>query len=160
VAFGAIVTLSLDLRQRIVSSCDKREGTQEEIAKRYKVSFGMVRKLLLQRRKTGCIKARHHLAGRKKLIVAEHRIAMRKHLKGKPDMTLAELREALGLQCTLPAIHYVLEDMGLTYKKRRSAQPSRTVKTSASRGDGGSARKAGQSPGDLSFLMRVGREPT
>ncbi len=63
---------------------------------------------------TGCIKARHHLAGRKRLIVAEHRIAIRKHLKRKTDMTLAELREALGLECTLPAIHYVLVDMGLT----------------------------------------------
>jgi hypothetical protein len=30
----------------------------------------MVKKLLLQRKKTGCIKARHHLAGRKKRIVA------------------------------------------------------------------------------------------
>jgi hypothetical protein len=27
-------------------------------------------------------------------------------------MTLAELRKALGLDCTLPAIHYVLEAMG------------------------------------------------
>ncbi len=31
----------------------------------------MVKKLLQQRRKTGCIKPWHHLAGRKKLIVAE-----------------------------------------------------------------------------------------
>jgi len=33
-------------------------------------------KKLLQRRKTGCSKPRHHLAGRKKIIVAEHRIAI------------------------------------------------------------------------------------
>jgi transposase len=87
----------------------------------------MVKKLLQQRRKTGCIKARHHLAGRKKLIVAEHRIAIRKHLKRKPDMTLAELREALGLECTLPTIHYVLVDMGLTDKKKtlRAAEQDR-----------------------------------
>ena len=53
----------------------------------------MVKKLLQQRRKTGSIK---HLAGHKKLIVAEHRATIRQHLKRKPDMTLAELREALG----------------------------------------------------------------
>lgn len=138
-----MATLSLDLRQRIISTCDRGEGTQEQIARRFGVSHGMVKKLLQQRRKTGCIKARHHLAGRKKLIVAEHRIAMRKHLKNKPDMTLAELREALGLECTLPAIHYVLLDMGLTYKKRRSAPPNKTAKTSVSRGGAGSANKAG-----------------
>ena len=138
-----MATLSLDLRQRIVSTYDRGEGTQEQIARRYGVSHGMVKKLLQQRKKTGCIKARHHLAGRKKLIVAEHRIAMRRHLKAKPDMTLAELRTALGLECTLPAIHYVLVDMGLTYKKRLSAQRSKTAKTSPKRGGAGSARKAG-----------------
>ena len=137
-----MATLSFDLRERIVSAYDKGEGTRDEIARRFRVSLGMVKKLLQQRRKTGSIKARHHLAGRKKTIVAEHRIAIRRHLKQKPDMTLAELREALGLECTLPAIHYVLVDMGLTYKKRRSAQPSRAAKTSASTGGAGSAGKA------------------
>ncbi len=141
--FRSMATFPLDLRERIVSAYDKGEGTRDEIAQRFGVSLGIVKKLLQQRRKTGCIKARHHLAGRKKLIVAEHRIAIGKHLKRKPDMTLAELREALGLECTLPTIHYVLVDMGLTYKKRRSAQPSKTVKTSASRGGAGSANKAG-----------------
>ncbi len=114
-----MATLSLDLRQRIISTCDRGEGTQEHVARRFGVSYGMVKKLLQQRRKTGRIKPRHHLAGRKKKIVAEHRIAIRKQLQRKPDMTLAELRDALGLECTLPAIHYVLVDMGLTYKKSR-----------------------------------------
>jgi len=112
-----VATLSLNLRQRIVSAYDKGEGTRDEVAQRFRVPLGMVKKLLQQRRKTGCIKARYHLAGGKKLIVAQHRIAIGKHLKRKPDMTLAELREALGLECTLPAIHYVLVDMGLTDKK-------------------------------------------
>lgn len=137
-----MATLSLDLRERIVNAYDKGEGTRDQIAQRFSVSLGMVKKLLQQRRKTGCIKARHHLAGRKKRIVAKHRIAIRQHLKRKPDMTLAELREALELDCTLPAIHYVLVDMGLTYKKRRSAQLSKTAKTFAKRGGDGSASKA------------------
>jgi len=139
----SMATLSLDLRERIVTAYDNGEGTRDEIAARFRVSLGMVKKLLQQRRKTGSIKARHHLAGRKKTIVAEHRIAMRQHLKRKPDMTLAELREVLGLQCTLPAIHYVLVDMGLTYKKRRSAQPSKTAKTFVGQDGAGSVSKAG-----------------
>jgi len=136
-----MATLSLDLRERIVSAYDKGEGTRDEIARRFRVSLGMVKKLLQQRRKTGSIKSRHHLAGRKKLIVAEHRIAIRRQLKRKPDMTLEELREALGLKCTLPAIHYVLVDMGLTYKKRRSVPQSRTGRTSARRAAAGSVGK-------------------
>jgi hypothetical protein len=47
-------------------------------------------------------------------------------------MTLAELREALGLKCTLPAIHYVLVDMGLTYKKRFCGQKAGVLIRAAS----------------------------
>ena len=136
-----MATISLDLRERILRSYDKGEGTRDEIAHRFQVSLGMVKKLLQQRRHTKCIKPRHHLAGRKKLIVAEHRMAIRQHLKRKPDLTLAELREALGLKCSLPAIHYVLADMGMTYKKRRSAPPNKTVRTSAKHAASGSASK-------------------
>jgi len=127
-----MAALSLDLRNRIVSAYLGGEGTREAIALRFNVSLGMVKKLLQQRRKLGHIKSLHHRAGRKKTIVAEHRIAIRKLLAGKPDMTLAELRDALGLKCTLPALHYVLADMNLTFKKRRSGPPNRTGTTSAS----------------------------
>lgn len=126
-----MAALSLDLRKRIVSAYLSGEGTREVIALRFNVSLGMVKKLLQQRRKLGHIKSMHHRAGRKRIIVAEHRIAIRKLLADKPDMTLAELREALGLKCTLPALHYVLADMNLTFKKRRSALPSKTGTTSA-----------------------------
>ncbi len=68
-----MATLSLDLRQRILASYDNDEGTREQIARRFRVSLGMVKKLLQQRRRTGCIKPRHHLAGRKPIILAEHR---------------------------------------------------------------------------------------
>ena len=138
-----MATISLDLRERILRSYDNGEGTRDQIAKRFCVSLGMVKKLIQQRSKTGCIKSRHHLAGRKKTIVAKHRIAIRQHLKRKPDMTLAELREALELSCSLPAIHYVLVDMGLTYKKRRSVPQSRTGRTSTSRAAAGSAAREG-----------------
>ena len=155
-----MATLSLDLRQRIVASYDNEEGSREQIARRFRVSLGMVKKLLQQRRRTGCIKSRHHLAGRKPMIVAEHRIAMRQQLRRKSDMTLAELRDALGLSCTLPALHYVLADMGLTYKKRHSAQPSKTVKTSVGHATDGSAPKAGLSRRGSSSSTKAGRRPT
>ena len=61
-------TLSLDLRQRILDSYDNDEGTRAEIAQRFRVSLGMVKKLLQQRRHTGDIAPRHHLAGRKPMI--------------------------------------------------------------------------------------------
>lgn len=125
------MAFSLDLRSRILRAYDNGQGTRLDIAKRFCVSLGMVKKLLSQRRKIGHIRHLHDRAGRKKTILPEHRDAIRKHLAEKPDMTLAELRTALGLTCTLTAIHYVLADMNLTLKKRRSAPPSKSVTMSA-----------------------------
>lgn len=56
-------TLSLDLRERILASYDHDEGPRAEIAHRFRVSLGMVKKLLQQRRRTGDIAPRHHYAG-------------------------------------------------------------------------------------------------
>jgi transposase len=122
-------TLSLDLRERILTSYDREECSREEIAVRYQVSLGMVKKLLQQRRHTGDISPRHRYSGRKPKILGSHRQQMRKLLDKKPDLTLKELRSAMQLSCSLPAVHYVLEAMGLTYKKRHSVPVSRTVQT-------------------------------
>jgi transposase len=141
-------TLSLDLRERILASYDHDEGTRAEVAHRYRVSLGMVKKLLQQRRRIGDIAPRHHCSGRKPTIVASHQRQMRTLLGRKPDLTLKELRVAVALECTLPAIHYVLKKMGLTYKKRRSGPASRTVRTSRGRaGPGGGGKPASTRPG-------------
>ena len=155
-----MAALSLDLRQRILLSSDKGEGTREQIATRFCVSLGMVKKLLQQRRRTGCLKPRHHLAGRKPLILAKHRLAMRQQLQAKPDLTLAELRDAVGLSCTLPAVHYVLAEMGLTYKKRRSELLSKTAQTSASHAASGSTNSRASIPPASFSSMKAGRRPT
>ena len=126
-------TLSLDLRERIVTSYDNEEGTRDQVGSRFRVSLGMVKKLLQQRRRTGDIAPRHHYSGRKPLIVASHHRQMRSLLSKKPDLTLKELRSALGLDCSLPAIHYALESLGLTYKKRHSGRVNKTVPTSRGR---------------------------
>ena len=110
-------TISLDLRERILTAYDAGEGTREDVARRFRVSLGMVKKLLQQRRHTGSIAHRHHLAGRKPRIVHGHQRQMRALLGAKPDLTLRELRHALELECSLQAIHVVLGKMGLTYKK-------------------------------------------
>jgi len=136
-------TLSLDLRERILASYDHQEGTRDEVAVRYRVSLGMVKKLLQQRRRTGDIAPRHHYSGRKPTILTSHQRQMRTLLAQKPDLTLKELRAAVALDCTLPAIHYVLKKLGLTYKKRHSGPVNKTAPTSRGRaGSGAGARAA------------------
>jgi transposase len=130
-------TLSLDLRERIVASYDNKEGSRQEIADRYRVSLGMVKKLLQQRKRTGQIASRHHYSGRKPIIVAAHHRRLQSLLSQKPDLTLKELREAVELKCSLPAIHYALEGLGLTYKKRRSEPANKAARTSRGRAERG-----------------------
>jgi transposase len=134
-------TLSLDLRERILAAYDAKDATREMVAARFRVSLGMVKKLLQQRRQLGEIGPLHHRAGRKPRILPAHREQLRRQLAVKPDLTLAELRTATGLACTLPAIHYVLADTGLTFKKRLSGRPNRTGRTSSGRAAGGAAAK-------------------
>ena len=96
-------TLSLDLRERILASYDAHEGTRAEVAMRFRVSLGMVKKLLKQRRHTGDIHPQHHRAGRKPKILAKHRQRFQRLLARRPDLTLKQLRQAVGLTCSLPA---------------------------------------------------------
>ena len=78
------------------------------------MSLGMVKKLIQQRRRTGELGSRRHLCGLKPRILENHRNQMRDLVNQKPEITLAELRAAVDLDCTLPAIHYVLDAMGLS----------------------------------------------
>ena len=140
-------TISLDLRERIVASYDQGEGTREDIAKRYRVSLGFVAKLLQQRRRTKDLAPRHRYSGRKPKLLGTHRRQLRALLTKQPDLTLQELQAALGVDCTLPAIHYVLVSLGLTYKKRRSGPANRTGRTSSGRGGpGGGGKEASSRP--------------
>jgi len=140
-------TTSLDLRERILAAYDNDEGTRPEIAHRFRVSLGLVKKLLQQRRHTGDIAPRHRFSGRKPTIVASHRSQFRSLLSRKNDLTLQELRAATGLRCSLQAINVVLAKLGLTYKKRHSAPASKTVPTSSGHaGAGAKRRRAGTRP--------------
>ena len=155
-----MATLSLDLRTRMMASYDEGKSTREEVARRYRVSLGMVKKLLQQRRATGDLGARHHRSGRKPRILATHRQQMRTLLGQKPDLTLAELRTAVGLECTLPAIHYVLVQMGLSYKKRRCGPANKIGLTSPRRAASGGGGKAASIRRGSSFSTKAARKRT
>jgi transposase len=150
-------TISLDLRERILDAYDDGQVTRDQVARRFRVSLGMVKKLIQQRRHIGDIRAQHHLAGRKALILAEHQEKIGLLLKQKPDLSLKELREALGLKCSVQAIHVVLVKMEMTLKKRLSVPASKTVRTSPGHAKSGSVGKVASTRRGWSSSMN--REP-
>ena len=74
----------------------------------------MVKKLLSQRQRLGDIRPQHHRCGCKPLFDAGCCRRLQNLVAARPNATLQELREALGVACTLVAIHYVLIRLGLT----------------------------------------------
>jgi transposase len=145
--------ISMDLRHRILKAYDRGDVTREQVASRFDVSLGMVKKLLQQRRTTGDIATRYNRCGRKPVIIDSHRRQMRAILAKRPDLTLEEIRIQLDLPCTIQAIHYVLADMGLTYKKRLSARPNNPVRMSPEIAATGARSKEASSPHGSSSLM-------
>jgi transposase len=117
---------SMDLRERVIADCDAGLGTKAT-AKKFKVSPAWVRRLKQHRRERGDIAPRAGGGSRGRKIDRERLAAL---VKEQPDATLVELRDRLGVAATPWAVCKALGDLKLTYKKSRSAPPSRTGPTS------------------------------
>src|SRR3989440_2237078 len=124
---------SMDLRQRVIAACDQKQTTKS-VAQRFGVSAAWVRRLKQHRRERGDIKPRSGGGSRGRKI---DRDRLAELVKQQPDATLVELRERLGVAVTPWAIGKALRALGLTFKKSRSARPSRTGRTSPRRGPRG-----------------------
>ena len=57
------------------------------------------------------------------------RVRLAELVTQRPDATLAELREALGVVCAISAMGAAIKKLGLSYKKKRSTPRSRIVPT-------------------------------
>ncbi len=123
-----------------MASYDNDEGTRVEIAHRFRVSLGLVKKLLQQRRHSSDIATRQRFSGRKPMIVDTQRKQLRDLVARKNDVTLKEMRGAAGVKCSLQAINVVLGKMGVTYKKRQCAPASGTDPQPGRGGFGASSR--------------------
>jgi len=116
---------SMDLRQRVIDDCDAGLPTKQ-VAQKYQVSPAWVRRLKQQRRQRGDIKPRS--GGHRPRQIDRDRLAQL--VAQQPDATLAELRQRLGLTCSLSAICMALQELKLTFKKSPCTPPSRTARTS------------------------------
>jgi transposase len=119
---------SMDLRERVVAACDRGEETREEIAKRFRVGVAWVYRLLQRRRDTGSFAPEPHGGGQKPAFDPPAAERLRQAVADRPDATLEELREAVGVDCGTSAVHRALEKLGLPRKKSRSGPPSRTTR--------------------------------
>lgn len=119
-------TLSVEIRKRILACYDGGKETRASVAQLFGVSPSMVKKLLHQRKVLGDIEPLHWRAGRKPLILFRHKKIILYYLKKYPDATLRQIRAALGLNCSLTAIHHALARWEMTHKNSRSKSAGMT----------------------------------
>jgi len=121
-----------DLRRRILEALERGEGTESELAARFRVSYGYVKKIRRQQLRTGTVVRVPHRPGRKPKFTELIRAQLRSWLKQQPDLTLAELqdklREDAQLGVSRPSLWMVLKKMGLRLKQSRST-PAKGTQT-------------------------------
>lgn len=118
----------LSVRRRIVERFQAGEETAD-IAERYGYCESGVRRVWQRYRETGSCAARVTRPGPKPRLDADALARLSDHVKHKPDATLAELREAVGVSVDLAVYCRALKKLGLTRKKSRSGPPSRIGRT-------------------------------
>ena len=109
---------SQDLRQRILDTVQGGDGTLGQIARRFLVSVSFITRLLQLHRSTGSLEPRPHGGGNPALLGPEDLEQLRELVQKQPDATLEELRQRLGVSCSLMTISRALRKLGLPRKKK------------------------------------------
>lgn len=109
---------SLDLRQRIAAAVDHHEGSQRQIATRFRVSLSCITRLLRHRRATGALTSKPHGGGRRPALNRAAQNRLRQLLRSQADATLEELAARLGVGCSRMAIDRTLRKLKITRKKK------------------------------------------
>ncbi len=114
----AMAPYSLDLRERVAAAVDHREGSQREIARRFRVSLSFIVRLLQRRHKAGTLAPKPHGGGPRPALTRRDQQRLRRLVRKQNDATLKQLKQQGGFDCTLTTIWNTLRHLGLTYKKK------------------------------------------
>jgi transposase len=120
---------SMEFRRAVAKAYDEC-GSSLEVAEQFDCSESWVRRLIQRRRETDSLEPRPlKLPNNRKLDENdwEH---LRRLIAAKPDMTLAELAEALDHKVSVPTVWRATMALGLPLKKRPATPANRIVSTS------------------------------
>jgi len=124
---------SEDLRARVLAAVDGGMGARAS-ARLFQVSVSYIYKALIRRRRTGEVGASSRRGHRPRKLTAAQETVLAAHITAHPDLTLAALQDWLldehGVRLSNGAMWSAVARLGLSFKKRRSTPPSRTVPTS------------------------------
>ena len=117
---------SLDLRERVMKAYDQGQWSVGELAERFEVGEWWIHKLKRQRQEAGSLAVRKGKVGQPRSLQGEQIKRLEQYVGKHPDATLEEMREKLGLSCTVVTIHHTLRRLGYRYKKNAEGQRTRS----------------------------------
>ncbi len=120
------VPYSKEFRREVLAACDSGMGTQE-VALKFKVSESWVRRIKQERREQG--KTAPKLTRDREPEWWVYKDQILAIYQTKPDTTLAELKEELGTDLSVPTLCVALQKLKLSFKKKSSVLQSRTAET-------------------------------
>ncbi|RPJ19196.1 MAG: hypothetical protein EHM35_20965 [Planctomycetaceae bacterium] len=117
-----------DTRRRALAAYEQGEKTQSEVAAIFGITLRTFQRWLRVWRTEGR-DAPGHSPGRPVIFVGSAAERLRRQVADHPDATLEELAQSMGQIAHYATVQRALERMKLPYKKRRSAQQSKTGPT-------------------------------
>ena len=115
-----------EVRARAIAAYEAENGSQADIAKFYGVDISTFQRWLQRYRQTG--RAAPLPRGHNPRALDEGQVLeLGRLVREKPDATLEQLRESLGVTCSLVAIHNTLKRLGYRLKKNSAGQRTRTA---------------------------------
>jgi len=124
---------SQDLRDRVLGAVDGGMAAREA-AGIYKVSIAYIYKALIRRRLTGNVGIDPGRGRPPRKLSSEQEAALGAHIRSHPGMTLAQAQAWLqaehGITLSIGAVWNAARRLGLSFKKKPCARPSRIARTS------------------------------
>ena len=156
------MALSVDLRERVLSAHERREGSQRVLAERFGVAVGTVTGWLRQARDGRRAPLRHR--GGRAALAGAGREDLTAMVAERPDATLAEyaamLAERVGRRFSPAVLCRALRRAGLRRKKKPCTRASKSGPTLRPPGPAGGQRSWRRSiPTGSSSSMRVASTP-
>jgi transposase len=109
---------SIDVRQRIMTAVEAGEHSLRALAELFSVHLSTIVRLLQRFRTTGSVQPKSHGGGPRPKLDAQASARLLELVRQQPDATLAELRDRLGVDCSIVTIFRTLKRNGITRKKK------------------------------------------
>jgi transposase len=120
------VAYSADLRHRVIDAWEAKEGSQRQLAQRFKVSLTFVRNLLRHYRQTRKVEAKQRGGYTQPKISAEHLAVVQALIEEQNDILLKELcerfAESTGIFVSIPTMHRAVQRLQMRHKKNDVCQ--------------------------------------